>query len=270
MAEIYDVNFDMNQTSGSTAAYYASFLGTPQLFPAVQGRVPGLRRVDTGLNISITNRPTSWPGTNGQFSTYFLVRWSGALMVSTSGYYTFQLSDMDDAAGLWVNGTRVCASHGGISCSGTVRLLAGVASPLAVFYLQLGGAMSVVLSWSATLDSGGVVPLTTANLSNSMFSYCAAALAAAPPPPSPPSPAGASEAPVQCAPGPGYRACVPSNFTVCTVAKCVPCPRQCPRRRLVAAPYTTCTRPSSASAVPRADQRVAWVGLCLRAGSTRL
>ncbi|MBQ0937933.1 hypothetical protein KAK11_21605, partial [Ideonella paludis] len=98
------------------------------------------------------------PGT-GVNADYFSVRWTGHVLVPTTGWYTFQ-TQSDDGVRLWVNGQQVISNwtlHGPTDDnSAPVYLKAGARYPIEMNMYEAGGGAVARLRWKRPLDTAFV------------------------------------------------------------------------------------------------------------------
>ncbi|MDZ7811910.1 MAG: DUF6701 domain-containing protein [Ideonella sp.] len=93
------------------------------------------------------------PGVNAD---NFSVRWTGAVLVPSSGWYTFQTGS-DDGVRLWVNGQQLVNSWypRGLAYDtpAPVYLKAGTRYPIEMHFYELTGAAAARLLWKRPLDA---------------------------------------------------------------------------------------------------------------------
>ncbi|TDU70794.1 putative Ig domain-containing protein [Prosthecobacter fusiformis] len=123
-------------TSGLQGQYY---LGT-------NFQTLALTRQDTAINFTWgSGSPDSTIPTEG-----FSARWTGTILPSESGNYTFRTTT-DDGVRLWVNDVLVIdrwVDQGASAYSATVSLTAGVPVNVRMDYYENGGEAVAVLDWS--------------------------------------------------------------------------------------------------------------------------
>src|SRR5205807_2327873 len=82
--------------------------------------------------------------------------WTGFLLVTRSGSYTFGTTS-DDASRLVIDDIVVVANKGNQTQTGFIRLVAGV-HPVVVDYSQTGGAYEMDWSWARENERAEAVP----------------------------------------------------------------------------------------------------------------
>lgn len=133
--------------NGLQAAYY----------PTTNWTGSAATRLDAALDFTWASDEAPISGVSaGPYS----VRWTGWIHPPYSGLYTFTAT-LDDAAGVYVNGTAVLEEWSGGAPrdrSGTVQLTAGTPAYLQVDFINYGGGARAALAWSHDLIAKQIIP----------------------------------------------------------------------------------------------------------------
>ncbi|MFD2452600.1 PA14 domain-containing protein [Ideonella paludis] len=133
---------ERNRCGGRLSGLTGNYYNTADLTGAVaMSRLDGPVDFDWGAGS---------PGT-GVNADYFSVRWTGHVLVPTTGWYTFQ-TQSDDGVRLWVNGQQVISNwtlHGPTDDnSAPVYLKAGARYPIEMNMYEAGGERSLACAGS--------------------------------------------------------------------------------------------------------------------------
>ena len=122
--------------------------------PNLDSRVPDVTRIEPRIDYADSSQ--AWV-TGGQ-STNFAVRWTGHLIVSTAGEYTFYLGS-DDGSKLFLNGAMIIDNDGlhSFRTRTSVPVSLGVGPQrITILYFQRSGANGARFQYQGP-DSGGQV-----------------------------------------------------------------------------------------------------------------
>jgi hypothetical protein len=91
----------------------------------------------------------------------FSVRWTGFVQPEFGQTYTFYTRS-DDGIRLWVNGQQIVnnwTDHGPTENTGTITLVAGQRTAIALEYYERGGGAVATLSWSSASQPKQIIPV---------------------------------------------------------------------------------------------------------------
>ena len=132
--------------------YSSSVTSIPSTWPVTATR--------TEPNIDY-NWNSGAPGPAGVAATHFSVRWTGAVIPTTTESYTFY-TITDDGVRLWINGTLVIdhwVDQGATKYASTpIALTAGTPALFRYEYYQNGGGDSATFHWSSPSIAEQVIP----------------------------------------------------------------------------------------------------------------
>jgi len=120
-------------------------------------------RIDSTVNFDWNN---GTPGVTGIGVDNFTVRWTGVVLIPTTGTYVFRTLS-DDGTRLSVNGNQVIndwSDHGATyNSSASITLSAGSYVPVTLEYYERGGSSLVALEWKPA-GSGSFVTIPASQL----------------------------------------------------------------------------------------------------------
>ena len=157
LSTIDDVTVTVNPAPGGGAGtglrgQYYNDLSTGGRF-----RTLALTRTDASVNF---NWEYSAPAPGVQ-SDNFSVRWTGQILVPTTGTYRFATTS-DDGVRLWVNGQRIInnwtAHSPTVNSSTGIALTAGVRYNIRLDYYEQGGGAQIQLRWTPPGQAETVIP----------------------------------------------------------------------------------------------------------------
>lgn len=141
-----------NGAEGLFGQYY-EWSGSP---PEEPWGTPVLERLDPTVNFNWGNgSPDPSIAANN-----FAVRWSGEVIIPTSGSYTFH-TQTDDGIRVWVNNELLIdnwTDHGNTHDSGAIDLMGGQRYPIKLEYYENGGGAVCQLSWEGPGFSRTTIP----------------------------------------------------------------------------------------------------------------
>jgi hypothetical protein len=141
-------------TEGLLGQYY-EWSGSP---PTEPWGDPVLERLDPMVNFN-------WGGNSPDPSVTadaFAVRWTGEVVIPSSGSYTFY-TQTDDGVRLWVNNVLLVdnwTDHGSTLDNGVIELTGGRRYPIKLEYYENGGDAVCILMWTGPGISQAPIPST--------------------------------------------------------------------------------------------------------------